>query len=175
MATSRKTSKLKSLLPNAVYTDTDRERSHEMFLQGANLPEIARATGISMTTLKTWSTRGDAGPAPGKISWAVEREEIDRSFIEDSFVKRRNTTARAANIAIEQQERGLKALSEREMPPTPSELERLASVHNSLDRIARLDSGKSTENLNVAAKIKLEVEDIRAILKADPLAEDVGA
>ncbi len=123
-----------------------------------------------MTTLKTWSTRGDAGPAPGKMSWAVEREEIDRAFLEDSFVKRRNTTARIANMTGEQLERGLVALQEREMPPTISELERLSAVHASTDRIARLDSGKSTDNVNVAAKIKLSIEDIQEILKSDPIA-----
>lgn len=164
----------KSLLPNAIYTDVDRKRAHELFLAGSNLQEIARTTGVSMTTLKTWSSRGDAGPAPGKMSWAVEREEIDRAFLEDSFVKRRNTTARVANISVQQLERGLIALQEREMPPTVSELERLASVSTATDRIARLDSGKSTENVNVAAKIKLSIEDIRQILKADPLSEIAG-
>ncbi len=117
------------------------------------------AGGISATTLATWRREGD---------WALEREALERGIIEDGFAVRKLSIARILNNSTDQVERGLRHLMARSEPPSLQEMERLSVILSNLDRVGRLDSGKSTDNVAVSAKLELNAETIRQIIFADP-------
>lgn len=150
----------------AKYSEADRAQAHELFMRGTSIAEIARQTGIGHDRISKWASQGRNG-----VSWHTEREELIRSQLEDGFTRRKLTVARAAELPPKLLLKGLEALEARETPLSVQEMERVANVHTALDRIARLDSGKSTDNQAVNVKVKLSLEDIREILKADPLGE----
>lgn len=156
----------KGLIPAPKFTSEDRDRARKLYLDSGDFSKVAAETGISVDTLRKWAARGHAG-----VTWQTDREELARSILEDGFSRRKLSVAAAANISPDLIHRGLQALAARETPLSPAEMERVANVHSVLDRIARLDAGKSTENMAVAAKVKLTIEQIKEILAADPLIE----
>lgn len=101
-------------------------------------------------------------------NWLIEREAHERSLLEDGFGARKMTIARIMNTTTEQLERGLRFIAARAEPPTLPELEKMSTILANLDRIGRLDAGKSTENINVQAKLEMTAEGIRKIILADP-------
>jgi transposase-like protein len=155
------------LVPAPKYSPEDRENARRLFLQGKALQKISAETGVGMPTLSKWASTGQNG-----ISWHTEREELIRGQLEDGFTTRKLTVSKAADIAPELLLKGLEYLQARDTPLSVQEMERVMTVHSGLDRITRLDSGKSTENSSVNVKVKLSMDEIRDILKADPLSAE---
>ncbi len=122
--------------------------------------DIAKELSVTATTVAAWR-KAEA--------WDVEREGIERGIIEDEFGARRLTLSRITKMSMENLERGLKRLSDRHEPPTLPEMEKLSLIVSNLDKILRLDMGRSTENVAVSSQIVHTVENIRERLAADPV------
>jgi hypothetical protein len=146
------------------YTDAQRAEARRLYMEHGNYEFVGNSLKLLPEIIRRWGMRGDNG-----VSWATQREEAARAVLEDGFARRKLTVAAAANLAPEIVRRGLEAIAARNQPPSATELERIMTVHTALDRIARLDAGKSTENHAVKAEVKLSLEEIQKILRADPL------
>lgn len=130
-----------------------------MYIEYKSINEISQALSVSVAQLTRW--RKDQ-------NWLLEREAAERGLLEDGFSKRKLTIARIMNTTTEQLERGLRHIAGRAEPPTLPELEKMSTILANLDRIGRLDAGKSTENINVQAKMEMTAESIRKIILSDP-------
>jgi hypothetical protein len=131
------------------------------------MQDIHRETGIPLSTLTKWAQRGHNG-----ISWYTEREELSRGELEDSFTKQKLTVSKAASLSPELILRALEAIAARGTPLSTQEMERVANVYAALHKISRLDSGQSTENVSAQVKVKLSLDEVREIIKLDPLNEE---
>jgi hypothetical protein len=143
---------------NAALAD-QQAKAKELYFQYSSLHEISKQLSVSIAQLSRWRKEG---------GWLIERESLERGIIEDGFSRRKLTVARIMNVTTEQLERALKFISERQAPPTLPEAEKLSMILSNLDKIGRLDTGKATENLAVAAKLEMTAEDIRKIILSDP-------
>jgi hypothetical protein len=153
-----------SRVPAAKYTPEHRAEARRLYMEHGNYEFVGNSMKIAPELIRRWGMRGDNG-----VSWATQREEAARSVLEDGFTRRKLSVAAAANLAPDIVKRGLEALAARNQPLSASEMERVMNVHTALDRIARLDAGKSTENHAVQANVKLSIEDIQKIFREDPL------
>jgi hypothetical protein len=72
------------------------------------------------------------------------------------------------NVTTEQLERALHHIAMRAEPPSLPEAEKLSTILANLDRIGRLDTGKSTDNIAVAAKLEMTAEAVRKVIFSDP-------
>ncbi len=141
-----------------------KQRALDMYLSHNSVADIARVLNVGTVTITRWKKQGD---------WAIQREESDRALLEDTFATRKLTIARIAQTSAEQVHRGLKYIAERPEPPSVQETERIASILANLDKINRLDMGKSTDNVAVAANVKVSIDEIRKIVSSDPFFEEV--
>lgn len=139
--------------------ETLAEQGKRMFMEYTDHNTIAKTLKVSSTTVAAWRN---------KHNWVIEREESERGIIEDAFAGRRLSISRICKSTTEEIERGLAHLRTRPNPPTIQEVERLSVILSNLDKIARLDSNKSTENIALKAEIRLSAEQIREIVKKDP-------
>jgi hypothetical protein len=121
---------------------------------------VAHELGINSVTVATWRKEG---------LWDVERDGIERGLIEDSFGARRLSLARICKLSVDQLERGLKHLADRNSPPTLAEAEKISIIVSNLDKILRLDMGKATENIAISAQVAHTVEEVRDRIAADPI------
>lgn len=104
-------------------------------------------------------------------NWPAEREVLERALIEDGFAERKLTVSKLTNLSVTLLEKGLVHLMKRTEPPSLAELEKLSLILANLDKITRLDSNKSTENIAVIAKAIVPTrEELRMLLAADPMA-----
>lgn len=139
-----------------------KERARDLYMQHKSASDISRELGITARQLARWRT---------DEQWSLAREAEDRSLIEDGFGSRRVTLSKLATLTADQLKRGLEHLARRHDPPNLSELDKLSTIITNLDRIGRLDANKSTDNLAVNASLKLSVDEIKSIIKADPFSE----
>lgn len=136
------------------------DKAKELYFDHKNLVTISKELQVSTVTLSKWRE---------EHSWDVLREEADKALVDEAFATKRKTLSKIAGITTTQIERGLKAISDRFEPPTLKEVEMLSNILGNLDKIARLDAGKPTENVAVAVGVStLTVEKIRDIVLADP-------
>jgi hypothetical protein len=135
-------------------------QAKNLFFAYATNVDIGHELGLTARMVADWRKEG---------LWDIERDGIERGLIEDSFGARRLSLARITKLSVDELERGLRHISNRVEPATLSELEKLSMIVGNLDKILRLDMGKSTENIAVAAQVHHTVEDIRAKLAADPI------
>lgn len=145
--------------PKSVDLARTQEQARDMYVEYKSINEISQALSVSVAQLTRW--RRDQ-------NWLLEREAAERGLLEDGFSKRKLTIARIMNTTTDQLERGLRHIAGRAEPPTLPELEKMSTILANLDRIGRLDAGKSTENINVQAKMDMTAETIRKIILADP-------
>ncbi len=136
-----------------------RDQAKDLFMRYVPHNDIAKQLGISSATVATWRKRE---------AWAALREEQERALLEDDFGTRRVAISRITGATTEQIERGLAHLRTRPNPPTVQEIEKLSIILSNLDKIARLDSNKATENIAIQANVKLSADEIRAIIASDP-------
>jgi hypothetical protein len=146
------------LLPSAP-APSQEQAAKALYMQHKSAADISRELGVSLRQIARWRTEGD---------WALEREQEDRSLIEDGFSGRKVTVARLATMTVEQLQRGMEHLARRPEPPSLQEMERLANIAANLDRVSRLDSGKATDNINLNSNVRMSIEDIRRTILADP-------
>lgn len=151
----------KTLAVTAPKSEELRERSKDLFFSYNTIQQISRQTGVSPKTLSKW--RDEDG-------WEGARKQADLQLLEDTFSSKRVALARITRVATDQIERGLKVFTDRFEPPTLRETEMLTNIVANLDKIARLDSGKATENVSVqiGGSVEMTVDKIRDIIKADP-------
>ncbi len=155
-----------SLIPTK-FSDEDRARARELWLKSGDFTEVATKTGVSVDTLRKWATRGHNG-----ITWQTERQETIRGVLEDGFSKRKLTVSAAATLSTDLALEALKTISQRGIPLSTRELESVTNVATAFDKMSRLDGGQSTDNVAVNARIKISIDEIKEILKADPLASE---
>ncbi len=134
-------------------------KAKDLYVQYKSLNEISQQLGVSVAQLTRW--RRDQ-------NWLIEREAAERGLIEDGFSSRKLSIARIMNMTTTELERGLRHIAGRAEPPTLPELEKLSTILSNLDKIGRLDAGKSTDNVNVQAKLEMTAEGIRKIILSDP-------
>lgn len=151
------------VIPARKYTAADRKRARELFLTRTPTAQIAAEIGCSTDRVLKWAEQGE-----NKISWYTAREEAERSLLEDGFGKRKRLNSLSADQASDLVQRGLDHLAARDQPLTANELERVMNVQAMLQKELRLDSGKSTENVAVAATIKMSAEEVRKAILEDP-------
>lgn len=137
-----------------------RARGKDLYFSYTPFNDIAKQLGVSAATVADWRK---------KESWDLTRDGIERGIIEDAFGARRMTLSRVTKMTTELLERSLKRLNDRVEPPTLAEAEKLSIIIGNLDKILRLDMGKATDNVSVAASVSHTVEEIRARLAADPV------
>lgn len=135
-------------------------RAKELYFSYHSHNEISQQLAIQSSQLSEWRKVG---------GWDIEREHLERGLIEDSFGARRLSIARICKLSIDQLERSLKHISDRSQPASLAEAEKISIIVSNLDKILRLDMGKSTENVAVSAQVTHTVEDIRAKLAQDPV------
>jgi hypothetical protein len=135
------------------------ERAKNLYFQYRSLNQIAQDLGVSTAQLSRWRRDGE---------WLAERENAERGLIEDGFSQRKLTIARIMNATTDQIERALTHITKRTEPPTLAEAEKLSFILSNLDKVARLDAGKATENVNIQAKLEMSAEKIREIIQSDP-------
>lgn len=143
---------------NAALAETQ-EQARALYLDYKTLNDISARLSCSIGQLSRWRKEGN---------WLMEREAHERGLLEDGFSQRKLTIARIMNTTTDQLERGLRHIAGRQEPPSLPELEKLSTILANLDRIGRLDAGKSTENVAVAAKLEMTAEGIRRIILSDP-------
>lgn len=136
-----------------------------LYFSHANLTDVSRATGLSIKVLRNWKL---------KEGWDAEREDEDRSTIETAFGARKVSLAKVTKISSDQLLRGLEHLAKRLDPPTLDEMQKLAMILGSLDKVSRLDSNQSTENVSVITKIQMTAEEIRKALTSDPFFTEIA-
>jgi hypothetical protein len=150
--------------PKPVRSSTElaelRTRAKELYFTYVPHNDIAKELGVSAATVADWRK---------KEGWDIEREGIERGILEDSFGARRMSLSRITKMTTELLEKGLKHFSDRVDPPTLAEAEKLSIIIGNLDKILRLDMGKATDNIQVAASVQHTVEDVRARLALDPV------
>ncbi len=145
--------------------DILKRQAKDLYFAHKPKAEISRALGLSTRQLNKWAKEEE---------WALQREDEDRSLIEDSYASRKLTVSAITRISAEQIQRGLEHLEGRPDPPTLSELEKLATILGALDKVGRLDAGKSTENIAVNAQVKMTADEIRQVLTSDPFFSESG-
>lgn len=153
----------KNLISPPPYEPEVKVKARTMFLDGMTMEKVAEAMGIPVGTLVSWSRAEE-------VSWLTARQERDRSLLEDAFSKRKLVASKVTSASLDQLNRAVDAIAQRAVPPSPAEAEKIANVYNILEKSTRLDLGKSTENVNVAAKVRLSLDDIKKVLQEhDPL------
>lgn len=139
--------------------DAIKRQAHDLYLAHQTSADISRALGVTPKTLTKWRREG---------SWEIEREDADRSLIDDNFAARKLTVAFLLTHSAGQIKRAVEHIVQRPDPPSLAEAEKLALILTNLHKISQLDAGKATENISVQSAVKLTLEDIRGIMKADP-------
>lgn len=135
-------------------------KAREMYMLHRHMNDISAELKVSTATLSKW--RAEEG-------WALERTAADEGFLDDIVQGRKIRLAKLAEMSVDQLERGILHLKGRHEPLTIPEMEKLSLVLMNLDRISRLDSNKSTENVAVKLDVQgqLTVERIREIITND--------
>jgi hypothetical protein len=154
----------KNLISRAPYPQSVRDQARLLFLDGNQMERISELLSVPVGTLRNWSSEAE-------ISWSTERQERDRGLLEDAFSKRKLVASKVTSASLDQLDRAVQAITERALPLSISEAEKLANVYSVLEKQSRLDAGAATANVNVNAKVRLTMEDIKEILKNDPLVE----
>lgn len=121
--------------------------------------EICALVGITPSTLARWRRENE---------WESERELVEQTLDEDGSLTRRLTVSRIARLTADQIERCIISIGQREEPPTIEEGLKLSTILANLDRIGRLDAGKSTENVAIKHTVQMTANEIRDVLLADP-------
>ncbi len=139
--------------------DEVRAQAKDLFMKRHDLNDISSRLKVSTAALGRWRTQD---------GWLAERMEGERGLLEDGWQNRKIQIAMILNASVEQIDRGIKHLRDRIDPPTLQEVEKLSVIVANLDKIARLDAQKSTENLSIQASVSLNIEQIRDIITSDP-------
>ncbi len=146
--------------------DEVRAQAKDLYMRGADLNEIASKLKISTAALGRWRTQD---------GWLAERTAGEQGLLEDDWQNRKVQISKILNASVRQITRGIKHLEDRIDPPTLTEVERLSVIVANLDKIARLDSSRSTENVSLQASVSLNIEQIRDIISSDPFFTSVTA
>ena len=137
-----------------------RERAKELFFSYVSVGDISRELALSSQTISKFKRDGN---------WEELREIETRSILEDGFGSRRVLLSKITQGAADQIWRGIDHLKKRPDPPTVGELEKLSTILGNLDKLARLDLNKSTENVAIAVQHgAVSMEQIRDVLRNDP-------
>lgn len=139
--------------------DPSYKLAQKLFFEHSSLADISRATGATIKTIKSWRD---------KAGWLTQREDQDRGLLEDAFGARKVTLARLLRSTADQLLRGVEHIQNRPDPPTLDETVKLSMVLSNLDKLARLDTDRSTENVAVKAQVALTAEQIRKAISEDP-------
>jgi hypothetical protein len=134
-------------------------QAKDLFLTHASMADVSRATGISLKVIKRWKKENE---------WELEREDLTRGLIEDSFGARKVTIAKIIKTAPELLLKGLEYLAQRVDPLTLDEQVKVSTIIGNLDRISRLDSGKATDNIAISGTMQLTAQEIRKVILSDP-------
>lgn len=141
-------------------SDPSKERARELFFGYQPVGEISRQLAVSSQTITKWRKEGN---------WEELRENETRAILEDGFGSRRVLLSRITQGAADQIWRGLEHLKQRPDPPSVTELEKLSTILGNLDKLARLDLNKATDNVAVAVQHSaVSMELIRETLRNDP-------
>lgn len=146
-------------LVKTYHSDPKYLQAKDLFFSHATLADVSRATGVNLKTLKKWKSDDD---------WELEREDDVRGLMENAFGARKVTIAKIIKTAPELLLKGLEYLAQRPDPLTLDEQVKVSAIIGNLDKISRLDAGKSTENISVQVAAKVSVEDVRKIFAEDP-------
>lgn len=130
-----------------------------MFFAYRSVGDISRELAVSQQTVSKWKRDGN---------WEELRENETRAILEDGFGSRRILLSKITQGAADEIWRGIDNLKKRPDPPSVQELEKLSTILGNLDKLARLDLNKSTDNVAVAVSAAVNIEDIRNILRNDP-------
>jgi hypothetical protein len=143
----------------SVANDALKAQARDLYLSRRPKGEISRALGVSPRTVSKWAR---------EEGWELEREDADKSLIDDNFAARKITVATIARLSADQVLRAVQHINDRPDPPSLMEAEKLAILLGALDKIGRLDSGKATDNVALQGAVKLTLDQVRAAINSDP-------
>jgi hypothetical protein len=132
-----------------------------LFMANVPVVKIAEQLDLPVTTVNNWKKR--AKP----VSWDIEREDLIRGLIDDTYAAGRPLKAEIQNMTLEQIKRGVMHVMTREDPPSLQEMEKLTIIYTNLDKVSRLEKGESTENLSITGSVSSTKQAIE-ILMNDP-------
>ncbi len=140
--------------------DQQYQLAKKLFMEHATLADVSRGAGVSVPTVKKW--RDAAG-------WLTEREDEERGVLETAFGARKVTLAKLLRATADQLLRGVEHIQKRTEPPNLEESLKLSMILSNLDKHARLDSDKATENIKVSvAHVNATADQIRQAFLEDP-------
>lgn len=143
------------------HTEDQVREAKRLFMANVPVVKIAEQLNIPITTINSWKKR--AKP----VSWDIEREDMIRGLIDDSYAAGRPLKAEIRHMTLEQIKRGIQYVVNRDEPPSLQEIEKLSVIYTNIDKVSRLEEGKSTENIAIAGSVSSTKEAIK-ILMADP-------
>ncbi len=142
-------------IPDEIY-----EKAKALYMEGVQIAEIAKQTGVHPGTIGQWRTRE---------KWADERALRSDDFISELASARKITLARIMHAGIEQIERTIHFVSTRPDPMTVAEASKMSDLVSNVYNMSRLDNKESTANVAVSVNNKkLSADEIREAITSDP-------
>jgi hypothetical protein len=140
--------------------DATKEAIRDEYLQHTPINDLAAKYKISTAVIGKWRT--DEG-------WATTRKQATDGWLDDLTDGRKIRVAKLAEDILDQIDRGIINLKNRQEALSVQELEKMTVVFANLHKIGRLDAEKSTENLSMKVDVhaQLSVDKIREIITAD--------
>lgn len=159
MAGSSKLTKI----PNEV-----RDKAKALYFDHIPINDIAHQLQISTAIISKW--RGDD-------NWAALRGAAVDGYLDDISSGRAIRLSKIQAKGLDALDRAVTAAQQRVDPLTLSEAEKLGNVMTILDKLQRLDRGKSTENHAVKVEVsgQVSVDKIREIFLNDPFFKETDS
>ena len=154
--------------------DKIRESAKVLYFTGYSVEEIARKLNILPDTVSLW-VFGSDGKGTSSSCWAVKRAQANDASIIAYIIDKHEMFDRTVNVAHKCLTKALEGLNERvhtgETVLNMDEIRKLAAVVTEMDKITRLEGGKATNIIETTTG--LSANELRKIIKEDPIADDV--
>ncbi len=134
-----------------------KERARIMYYRGFTIAQIAKQLGMHYKTIETWRARE---------GWSDLRKTYERDTIEAVTREKAPLMAAISGLTLKGIIMGLENAVERnkEKPISISDVRAMSEVFATLDKIIKLDTGQSTENVS---HLTVTLDDIKKAIVED--------